>query len=51
MYGISSLQRDSNSEKVRDCGPSERASFGLGWTSIIKPSAPAAIEALESGST
>ena len=31
------------SENVRDCAPSERAFLGLGWTSIIRPSAPTVV--------
>mgnify|MGYP006990192749 CR=1 FL=1 len=38
INGRSSSQRWSNWEKVKDCGPSERAVAGFGWVSIISPS-------------
>jgi len=35
----------ANIAGVTDCGPSDQASCGRGWTSMIKPSAPIALDA------
>src|SRR3989338_5898261 len=48
---FSSLTRAVNFLGSSDWGPSERATSGFGWTSIIRPSAPAAMAALAIGPT
>ena len=42
MYGCNSHIIAVKSSKRSDCGPSDQASSGLGWTSVINPSAPTA---------
>ena len=51
MKGRSIAIVSANFAKVSDCGPSESAFSGVGWTSIISPSAPAATAAHDMGGT
>jgi len=43
---LRSFMRRAKSEGVSDWRPSTRASLGLGWASMSRPSAPAAVMAL-----
>src|SRR5262249_8158398 len=48
---LTSSMRRSKVAKSSDCAPSDRAWFGVGWTSMMRPLAPAATAASDIGPT